>query len=66
METDTQVQPQGFMELTGELWDAPVPAGVPVGNDEVVRSEENILRWMAYLPQECIEAMIRMGWDLTT
>jgi len=66
MGTDTQVQPQVFMQLAGELWDAAAPAGVPVGNAELVRSEENILRWMAYLPQDCIEAMILMGWDVTT
>jgi hypothetical protein len=66
METDIQVQPHFFMELARELWDAPAPAGVPVGNAELVRSEDNILGWMAYLPQDCIEAMIRMGWDLTT
>jgi hypothetical protein len=66
MERDTQVQLQVFMELAGELRDAPAPAGVPVGNAELVRSEENIVRWMAYLPQDCIETMIRMGWDVTT
>jgi hypothetical protein len=66
METDTQVQPPVFMELAAELWDAPAPPGVGVGHTDIVRSEENILRWMAYLPQDCIEAMIRMGWDVTT
>jgi hypothetical protein len=66
METDALVQPQVYMGLAGELWDAPVPAGVMAGNADVVRSEENILRWMAYLPQDCIETMIRMGWDVTT
>jgi len=30
------------------------------------RSDANVLRWMEYLPQDCIETMIRMGWDLTT
>jgi hypothetical protein len=63
METDAQVQPQVFMELAGESSDAAAPA---VGNAELARSEENILRWMAYLPQDCIETMIRMGWDVTT
>jgi hypothetical protein len=66
METDTQFQPQVYMGLAGELWDASAPAGVGVGNADMVRSEENILRWMAYLPQDCVETMIRMGWDVTT
>jgi hypothetical protein len=66
METDTQVHPQVFMALAAELWYAPAPAGAEVSNTDVVRSEENILQWMAYLPQDCIETMIRMGWDVTT
>jgi hypothetical protein len=24
------------------------------------------LRWMSYLPDECIRTMILMGWDVTT
>ena len=67
METDTLVQPHVFMELSQELWErARAPASVRASDSELVRSEENILRWMAYLPQDCIETMIRMGWDLTT
>jgi hypothetical protein len=30
------------------------------------RSEANILRWMEYLPEDCIARMIEMGWDITT
>ena len=33
---------------------------------DVVRSEANILRWMEYLPQDCIDTMIRLGWDVST
>lgn len=33
---------------------------------DVAHSEKNILDWMEYLPQDCIETMIRMGWDCTT
>jgi hypothetical protein len=66
MATDALVQPQVYMGLGGGLWNAPVPAGLMVSNADIVRSEENILRWMTYLPQDCIETMIRMGWDVTT
>jgi hypothetical protein len=24
------------------------------------------LRWMSYLPEDCIRTMIAMGWDVTT
>jgi hypothetical protein len=33
---------------------------------EIARSERNILEWMSYLPEDCVSAMIRMGWDVTT
>jgi hypothetical protein len=33
---------------------------------DVAHSEKNILMWMTYLPQDCIEMMIRMGWDCST
>ena len=33
---------------------------------DIARSEENILQWMAYLPEDCIRTMIQMGWDVTT
>jgi|HubBroStandDraft_1064217.scaffolds.fasta_scaffold731626_2 hypothetical protein len=32
----------------------------------IARSERNVREWMSYLPQDCIESMIRMGWDLST
>jgi hypothetical protein len=38
-----------------------------IGGERITaRSEENIREWMSYLPQDCVEAMIRMGWDEST
>jgi hypothetical protein len=34
--------------------------------DAVRRSENNILKWMKYLPEDCITRMIEMEWDITT
>jgi hypothetical protein len=34
--------------------------------EEIRHSEQNILTWMTYLPQDCIEVMIRLGWDRST
>jgi hypothetical protein len=44
---------------------APPPDGTEDAA-EVVRSENNILRWMEYLPEDCIRTMIEMGWDVST
>ena len=36
------------------------------GHTLVARSERNVGEWMSYLPQDCVETMIRMGWDIST
>jgi hypothetical protein len=64
METDTQSPLRFFVEIPVDTNTAPVDAGV--NYDDVVRSENNILQWMAYLPEDCIRTMIAMGWDVTT
>ncbi len=39
----------------------------PSLTDEITaRSAENIRSWKAYLPDDCIDMMIIMGWDQTT
>jgi hypothetical protein len=64
MDTYPQVPKRAFIDLV----EYPVePSSMDWQNDaDVARSERNILRWMAYLPQDCIKTMIRMGWDVTT
>ena len=32
----------------------------------IAHSEANILRWMEYLPEDCIARMILLKWDITT
>jgi hypothetical protein len=32
----------------------------------VGRSTENIADWTSYLPADCIETMVSLGWDHTT
>jgi hypothetical protein len=66
MNTDAQALQDVFLELPRESSDAAAPIGVQAIYDDVARSEENILRWMAYLPEDCVKTMIEMGWDITT
>jgi hypothetical protein len=33
---------------------------------DTARSEKNILAWMTYLPPDCVQTMIKMGWDAST
>jgi len=66
METYSRVPQRVFAELIGEPSDIAAPAEAWVNDADVARSEENILQWMSYLPQDCIRTMIAMGWDVTT
>ena len=34
--------------------------------DAAKHSEGNILQWVKYLPEDCINRMIEMRWDVTT
>jgi hypothetical protein len=64
MKTSTVVQQ--FVEFLGEASEATAPVGARVDEGDAARSEENIQKWMSYLPKDCIRTMIEMGWDVTT
>jgi hypothetical protein len=66
MEPDTVVQQQDFVELPGEPSDAGTAVEVRANDADAARSEENILQWMSYLPEDCVRTMIEMGWDVST
>jgi hypothetical protein len=31
--------------------------------EDATRSAKNIAQWKCYLPDDCVETMINMGWD---
>jgi hypothetical protein len=64
METST-FEPH-FIEFLGEPWETEAPTDVRIRAEDAARSQENIRRWMAYLPGDCIRTMIAMRWDVTT
>jgi hypothetical protein len=66
MEPDTLVQQQDFAELPEEPSDAAASVEARLNHDDAARSEENILQWMSYLPEDCVRTMIEMGWDVST
>ena len=66
METDTQVQQRAPAELQAEPSDVTTPLEVRVSDVDAARSEQNILQWKSYLPEDCVKAMIAMGWDAST
>jgi hypothetical protein len=60
------VSQQALAEVPNELADPPAPVESALSAADIAHSEENILKWMQYLPTDCVKAMIRMGWDLNT
>jgi len=65
MDTNAQVPQRCFVESPSESLAAILPIDAPT-DDDVRRSEDNILQWMSYLPEDCIRTMIAMGWDIST
>jgi hypothetical protein len=65
MDTNTQVLQRCLFEGSSESSDAILPIDARA-DDDVRRSEENILQWMSYLPEDCIRTMIVLGWDVST
>jgi hypothetical protein len=63
MDTNTQIPQRGFLEFPMKL---PDTASTNDVRSDDARSENNILQWMSYLPEDCIKTMIQMGWDITT
>jgi hypothetical protein len=64
MDTYTQVPQRVFVGLLGGL---SATSSMDAQSDaDVARSEQTVLKWMAYLPEDCIRTMIQMGWDVTT
>jgi hypothetical protein len=64
METDTHVQ-KVFPGSTLQPLKV-VPTNRQSTDANAVHSENNILQWTEYLPDDCIKKMTEMGWDLTT
>jgi hypothetical protein len=60
------------MDLVKRAGTNPTDAGegVVVERDrpdfDIAHSENNILEWMRYLPPDCVQTMIHMGWDIST
>jgi hypothetical protein len=66
MATQAHVRPRPFIHLQSESLAIGKRADAREGAAEIAHSEENILRWMAYLPEDCIRTMVLMGWHITT
>ena len=65
MDANTQVMQRCFVEASPDSQDAATPID-PRADYDISHSEDNILKWMSFLPEDCIRTMIAMGWDVST
>jgi len=61
MEPEAQLRERAVMGPAGAEQDSAL-----VMDFEVARSVYNISVWRSYLPVDCIDAMIKMGWNYST
>jgi hypothetical protein len=66
MNTYAHVQQDAGVGHHRETSDIAARRGVLASDAVTARSEENISRWLSYLPITCVQTMIKMGWDKTT
>ena len=65
MKTDARSSEPTAAEFR-QILDGATEFNEEVGAEDAARAAQNILQWTSYLPSDCINAMIAMGWDRTT
>jgi hypothetical protein len=55
-----------FSALHMQTLDWPTENSKPTFRVNSMRSLRNIRNWRTYLPEDCVNTMIEMGWDQTT
>jgi len=66
-DTYTPVLLRAFVEVPEDAANDASTIDVLRDNSDVVaHSENNVLAWMAYLPENCVKTMIQMGWEVPT
>jgi hypothetical protein len=66
METNVQAVPRVILASAVESSANTSSIEDPANASHAARSANNILQWTAFLPEDCVKTMIRMGWDVTT
>lgn len=61
-----ETQDRTMIELPADSSTSSAPARPQGSEADIAHSENNILRWMSYLPEDCIRTMVLMGWDHST
>ena len=66
MNTDARPATGIFAALHAHNLDAKTGSREPTFGVNSMRSVRNIRLWRTYLPEDCVNTMIKMGWEQTT
>jgi hypothetical protein len=66
MDSRTHVQRQPMIEMQSQSLSIAARADARETATDIAHSENNIMQWMTYLPEDCIRTMVLMGWDINT
>jgi hypothetical protein len=59
-------QQDAFAEFHGEVQALTESTSASPSEPEPTRRSKNVLIWQSYLPHDCVESMVNMGWDHST
>jgi len=65
MNSDGPAPAAAARQLVHESADRSFPADGQISEADAARAAENIRVWRSYLPQDCVDTMIKMGWHLS-
>jgi hypothetical protein len=57
---------KGFARIHSEAQATRELMRASLAEPEPTRSAKNVLIWQSYLPRDCVESMVNMGWDHST
>jgi len=65
MNSDGPAPAAAARKLVEESSDPGTPADGQISEADAARAAENIRVWRSYLPEDCVDTMIKMGWHLS-
>jgi hypothetical protein len=65
MNSDGTAPASAARKLVEESSEPHIPADGQISEADAARAAENIRVWRTYLPQDCVDTMIEMGWHLS-
>ncbi len=66
MKHDASSRAPFYPLICGDVWDDATVVAERSTTDDGARSARIIRLWRSYLPEDCVNTMVKMGWHRTT